>query len=72
MTDRELQETIREAKAREAEHPHRIAGEYERPDEPALSRFLVRCACGKAFRGSTRGLAFRGYHTHRDRVGGSR
>ena len=65
----QLRDAILAAKAREAEHPHRIAGEYERPNEPGASdRWLVRCACGRAYRGSTRGIAFGGYHRHRDRM----
>lgn len=69
MTEQTLAEAVREAKEREAQHPHRVEGEYHRPDEPGLSdRWLVRCHCGKAFRGSTRNIAFGGYHRHRDRV----
>lgn len=63
LSDEELREVIREARAAEAVHPHRVASESDRQARPGF----VACACGRVFEAQTWGRAVSNHRRHRDR-----
>lgn len=62
MNADELTRAIQEAKAAEAEHPHREVAQYR--TEGGLFKF--ECACGKTFTASTSGRVVGSWRRHRN------